>query len=318
MLGEYQGDKFKLLFTWSIIALKRIMESPLPAGEQGNAMLFNEHEQTALVNNVKDEIVGMRGAIGSISNSLIFPFPWPYYHIVVCIVNVQLLFLSISTIKLTKDSRCSPVSMITLPVICYVFAAITGVATAMTDPFGDDVCDFNKKALVENVFNDCKKLAEEKDEDFLASIGDPRFNPTRNKDGSLQEADDTAAGKPEVDVPPPTMIPQSEVQIILDEKAALEEELRIGGVSKLTKAVRALATTVDKMVGNQRKSQQDFLKTGDAIAEIQGQIKQMAIDCNRISAISADQMDRVTRLETLQAHSLLTNTSESKGTTAKP
>ena len=40
-----------------MIALKRIMQAPQPKGEKLNPMLITEFEQTALVKNLKDEIV---------------------------------------------------------------------------------------------------------------------------------------------------------------------------------------------------------------------------------------------------------------------
>jgi len=318
-LKEYKNDKNKLLFTWAIIALKRIMEINMPAGEKGNSMLFNAFERTALVQNVKNEIVEMRADIGSIMHSLVFPFPWPYFHVVGLIVHVQLFFLAISSIQIDKmpdgAMRCRLVSCVVLPIICYVFAAIISVANAMADPFGQDHCDFNQQALINGVFNDCKKLCDADDEEFLASIGDPRFNPKRNPDGTLVEESEEGPVTAAPEIPPPVLIPQSEVEVILSDKAALEHELRIGGVSKLSVCVRQLTETVEQIVKNQQRAQQDQLLLRDTIFSVQGQIKLQADECSRIASIAATQMDRVTRLETLQAQSLLSDCSE--GSSAK-
>ena len=56
------------------------MQAPMPNGEKGNPMLHSEFEQTSLVADLKKEIVEMRGAIGSIDNSVLFPIPFQYYH----------------------------------------------------------------------------------------------------------------------------------------------------------------------------------------------------------------------------------------------
>ena len=48
----------RLLYSWSIIALKRIMQTNLPKGEKGNPMLQSEHEQTSLVTNLKQVGLG--------------------------------------------------------------------------------------------------------------------------------------------------------------------------------------------------------------------------------------------------------------------
>jgi len=66
MINEYKGNKHKLLFSWSVVALKRIMAAPPPQGEKGNPMLSSEFEQTSLISNLKEEIVGLRGAMGAI------------------------------------------------------------------------------------------------------------------------------------------------------------------------------------------------------------------------------------------------------------
>ena len=44
-----------------------------------------------------------------------------------------------------------------------------------------------------NFSAECKLLCEEPDESFLASIGDPKFNPKRNPDGSIDESAASAA-----------------------------------------------------------------------------------------------------------------------------
>ena len=62
-LKAYKGNKHKMLYSWSIIALKRIMQTSVPSGEKGNPMLQSQHEQTALVNNLKQEIVELRGSV---------------------------------------------------------------------------------------------------------------------------------------------------------------------------------------------------------------------------------------------------------------
>jgi hypothetical protein len=45
-------------------------------GEKGNPMLASEFEQTSLISNLKEEIVGLRGAMGAIDNSMLFPIPF--------------------------------------------------------------------------------------------------------------------------------------------------------------------------------------------------------------------------------------------------
>lgn len=102
MLHDYKGNKHKLLFSWSVVALKRIMAAAPPKGEKGNPMLASEFEQTSLISNLKEEIVGLRGAMGAIDNSMLFPIPFQYYHIVNVTLMINLLLLSYAFLSINS------------------------------------------------------------------------------------------------------------------------------------------------------------------------------------------------------------------------
>jgi len=104
-LQQYQGDKHKMLFSWTLISLARIMSTPPPRGECNNPYLSTLPEQTELMKNVKQEIVELRGAMGSIQNSLKFPIPFTYYHIVNTTVMTYLIILSWCFLYMTPGSQ---------------------------------------------------------------------------------------------------------------------------------------------------------------------------------------------------------------------
>ena len=78
------------------------MQLPLESGgEGGNVNLQSVTEQTALISALKEEIVEMRGAIGKIDNSMLFPIPFQYFHV----VNMVL------TVRMSALCACVPVSL---------------------------------------------------------------------------------------------------------------------------------------------------------------------------------------------------------------
>lgn len=243
-LQTYKGNKHKLLFSWSIIALKRIMQAPMPVGEKGNPMLHSEFEQTSLVADLKKEIVEMRGAIGVIDNSMLFPIHFHYYHMVNMTVFVYIVLLSY--ILAIKDN---PLTVVIYPLTLLVVLGLLNTANAMSDPFGSDTCDFNQDMITNGIYNECKMLCEEPDEDFLSSIGNPAFNPKRNPDGSIDteaakaSSDPEASKKDEEEEAPAAkevLWSTSDVQAIIDERDSLKEEMRRGGVEDLTEKIKLL------------------------------------------------------------------------------
>ena len=162
-----------------------------PKGEKSNPMLQSEFEQTSLVTDLKDMIVEMRGAIGAIDNGMLFPIPFMYYHIVNVTMTAQMLLLAYAFCFI-NGKKGTPMTLFLYPLVVLVVFGLREVANEIADPFGTDATDFNQTAITMGVYNDCKKLCEEPEEPFLAKLGDPDFNPTRNEDGTLAEADPDA------------------------------------------------------------------------------------------------------------------------------
>eukprot|EP00802_Teleaulax_amphioxeia_P004137 Tamp_04141.p1 GENE.Tamp_04141~~Tamp_04141.p1 ORF type:complete len:322 (+),score=67.11 Tamp_04141:1590-2555(+) len=221
-----------------------------PKGEKSNPMLQSEFEQTSLVTDLKDMIVEMRGAIGAIDNGMLFPIPFMYYHIVNVTMTAQMLLLAYA-FCFVNGKKGTPMTLFLYPLVVLVVFGLREVANEIADPFGTDATDFNQTAITMGVYNDCKKLCEEPEEPFLAKLGDPDFNPTRNEDGTLAEADPDAP-EPEdtggVEEEKVVTWPDSEVQLIIEEKNKLEDEVRYGQIQRLKLQVGALVdVTSDAM-----------------------------------------------------------------------
>jgi hypothetical protein len=246
MINDYRGNKHKLLFSWSIVALKRIMAAPPPQGEKGNPMLSSEFEQTSLISNLKEEIVSLRSAMGSIENYMLFPIPFQYYHIVNVTLFINLLLLSYAFLSIN--------SIFSIPayfVVCLCMLGLRETANAMADPFGKTDWDFNQHAIEEGIYNDCKSLCEEPEEEFLCMLGTPDFNPQRKEDGMLMEGASISklsqGGLPVKQV----LWTQSDVQAIIDERDDLKAKLMNGGAEGLAQQLEELVkihtTTTERL-----------------------------------------------------------------------
>mmetsp|Transcript_57228 Transcript_57228/g.134712 ORF Transcript_57228/g.134712 Transcript_57228/m.134712 type:complete len:592 (+) Transcript_57228:150-1925(+) len=236
-LATYPGNKHKLLYSWSVIAMKKIMNTNPPKGEKGSPMLNSDFEQTALLTNLKEEIVGMRGAIGTIDNGMLFPIPFQYYHV----VNLTLwiwLFLLAYAMLFINGGLGSVFSLIAYPLITFVMLGLVEVANAMSDPFGGEGCGFNQDAIQQGIYDECKRLCEEPEEDFISQLGDPSFNPTRNADGTLSETPAAAADTPAAAAE--LTWSQADVQAVMDERDQLKKEFAGLGIDKLSVKITEL------------------------------------------------------------------------------
>jgi len=163
MLKKYKGDKHKLMYSWCIIALSKIMSTPAPNGEFNNPYLATKPEQTELLKNVKEQIVELRGSMGAINNTFLFPVPFTYYHIVNTTVITYLMILSWCFLYMTAGTgfQGSWWSLFIYPLICVFFLGLKEMGNAMSDPFGNDICDFNQVALVNGIYNECQIICHQ-------------------------------------------------------------------------------------------------------------------------------------------------------------
>mmetsp|Transcript_59784 Transcript_59784/g.140874 ORF Transcript_59784/g.140874 Transcript_59784/m.140874 type:complete len:551 (+) Transcript_59784:204-1856(+) len=284
-LLRYKGSKHKLLYSWSVIAMKRIMQAAPPKGEKGNPMLNTEFEQTALMTNLKKEIIGMRQSIGTIDNSMLFPIPFQYYHIVNVTLVVFLHLLAYGFLFMA-DKLGSVFSLVAYPLVAFVLMGLLEVANAMSDPFGTDACDFNQEAITEGIYKECKSMCEQPPEPFLSQLGDPNFNPSRNADGTLtegpQQGPPSGASMPEKEI----MWSQADVQAVLDERDQLQKEFDALGIDALTSQIQALVTM--------QQSVCDRLQTLDNIPkELQAANYSAVERVGRLEALMSNQMSRL-------------------------
>jgi hypothetical protein len=186
--------------------------------------------------------------------------------------------------------RGNPLTLFIYPIIVTVVFGLREVANAIADPFGTDATDFNQTAIVDGIYNECKKLCEEPEEPFLSSLGDPDFNPKRNEDGTLcEETADPAHAEQEEgergqeEEEKMMMWPDNEVQPIIEERKHLENEVRFGQIQKLKVQVGTLVDVTTEAM-------EKLVSLEKAPPQLEILMGQMHARVDRLEALMTNQM----------------------------
>ena len=95
---------------------------------------------------VEQVVLECRKHTGAIPNILNNPIPFPYYHLMVCLMWSNYVLYSVTFLEL--DSLLTPVAMF------LIVATTTGVrelSSALANPFGDDEVDFNSSSFIHGI-----------------------------------------------------------------------------------------------------------------------------------------------------------------------
>jgi len=190
-------------------------------------------------------------------------------------------------------------------VVTHLITALTAileVANAMADPFGKDDCDFNQHAVLNGIYNDCKKLCEEPDEAFLQEIGNPKFNPKLNPDGTFAEVEE-AAEEDEAEGAE-TMWAETDVSALVNEKEEIESKLRVHELTKLETTINELGVAMERLTKMQEKTSSVHVHLVDGVEALKSDLAHQTAEVTRLEELTSTQMQRVNRLERLQAHRL--------------
>ena len=78
------------------------------------------------------------------------PVPFPYFHVLTLLLLLDLLLISYGLVDAGYNAFFTA---FTYMLICVVFLGLREVAIAMSDPFGDDVTDFDLEKMLKGSFN---------------------------------------------------------------------------------------------------------------------------------------------------------------------
>eukprot|EP00960_Hanusia_phi_P031507 749332-Hanusia_phi.AAC.5 len=304
------------------------MQTEEPSGEKNNMMLDSEYEQTNVISALKEEIINFRGVLGQIDNSLLFPMPFPYYHVVNLAMKIQLLFISYASLFM-NSGKGSLWSCFLFPVTAYLILGLVEVANNMADPFGDSDNDFNQPAIIKILYNESKSICELPPEEFLVrfypydriqhhdqsfqdKLGSKENMPILQSNGDFVDIDAMSASElnalelpalpvKEINWSQLTVCTsQADVDCILKEKQALEDELRRSGIPKLSEQVDSISS----VTAQQRQGSLLQERMVDKVKSIRQQMSEQQIESKllragteRLEDMTSVQMKRIERIE---------------------
>jgi len=141
VLSQYRGFKPFLLQCWGLDAVAQQLASDGFKAPGAAAGPF------------QNQAFALRGQCSGIVNSLAQPVPFPYYHIVSLMLNVNLVMVGYALISFD--------TLLTVPVfliICLVCLGLKETAVSLADPFGGDAVDFETDVFMASILANAKAL----------------------------------------------------------------------------------------------------------------------------------------------------------------
>ena len=133
LIKAYQGNVPVLLQMWAMQVLKPCYKE----ANDGNMIAYNE---------LISSIMTMKSHCSFILNTLAMPVPFAYYH--VCVLLMYFNYTVLSIILVAQESIWT---VLFLSMSILIISGMREIATAMSDPFGDDQGDLPTEKFVRDV-----------------------------------------------------------------------------------------------------------------------------------------------------------------------
>jgi predicted membrane chloride channel (bestrophin family) len=132
-LKDYKGFRPFLAIYWALEEAKAQMQS----NKKGEDM--TESIRVGLqLSQLRDAAFGFRGHCGQIVNLLKQPVPFPYFHLLNVMLMINLIALAYGIVSLAWF----PYTVLMMALISIVLIGMRSLAVQLSDPFGDDLVDF--------------------------------------------------------------------------------------------------------------------------------------------------------------------------------
>ena len=140
VLEKYRGSRFFLMQSWALrLASEQIVKDGTAKG--------------ADVRSFEQYVLSLRANGAKISNLLKQPVPYPMYHLLMLMLNVNLIVTSYAMIE-ANTVMSIPVFFI----ICFVCLGLKETSVALSDPFGMDAVDFETDVFMARIMINTKEL----------------------------------------------------------------------------------------------------------------------------------------------------------------
>lgn len=140
VLEKYRGSRFFLMQSWAL----RLASDQCAKPDKADGADIREFEKYALA---------LRAHGSAIANLLKQPVPFPMYHMLMLMLNVNLLVSAYAMIE-AQSIMSIPVFFI----ICFVCLGLKETSVALSDPFGMDAVDFETDVFMARIMINTKEL----------------------------------------------------------------------------------------------------------------------------------------------------------------
>ena len=184
IVQQYKGNQQFLMVVWALDEVEHGLRSAVrptatpdaASGEVFDAFGGDRYCVGDLLSAFRDLAFTFRGHCGQINNWMNQPVPFPYFHILTVLLQVDLLLISCTPLpaphgpclrampsgrlRRAADScvcneaegASTPFTAVVYFVICLVFLGLREVAIAMSDPFGVDDTDFDLESMLSRTY----------------------------------------------------------------------------------------------------------------------------------------------------------------------
>lgn len=198
-LKAYKGMKPFLAICWGLDHAKLMFARAHHPHLQHNSAA-SVHAEELMMAPMREVAFKMRGHMGQIINLLKQPVPFPYFHLLNCILLVQLLLISyaLAGVGSGTGALAPYFSIGIMAFITIVLLGMRGLAVQLSNPFGNDAVDFEIEKFLKGSYTNA--VAHLREAEVRVDVGSMPTSRMRNPVGptisaELQKSLDVAWAK---------------------------------------------------------------------------------------------------------------------------
>lgn len=189
IVQQYKGNQQFLMVVWALDEVEHGLRSAVrptatpdaASGEVFDAFGGDRYCVGDLLSAFRDLAFTFRGHCGQINNWMNQPVPFPYFHILTVLLQVDLLLISYSCVCNEAEGASTPFTAVVYFVICLVFLGLREVAIAMSDPFGVDDTDFDLESILSRTYKNAIACLKDERRHHGTSLAASLKNPVTER-----------------------------------------------------------------------------------------------------------------------------------------
>jgi len=185
VISSYGGQKYFMLLVWAM--------QEVEAAIARDATDATDARTADLLNSFREEAFKFRGHCGQITNWLIQPVPFPYFHLIQLFMLFNLFLYSYTLVS--DETMAGALGCFIYCVYVLMLFGLKEVAVAMSDPFGDDDIDFDLEPMLAGSYNNAIASLRDVRAPLVGLLPPDWHNPISDRD-TLPESVYHARPKP--------------------------------------------------------------------------------------------------------------------------